>query len=519
MFRIWYFLLDFCVLTYFLDKISVVYLQIVKTLSRILSFTVLIYVAFHFFSCKKDKYVKDPGAKLNFSQDSVLFDTVFTKIGSSTRNFRIRNKNNQKILISSIQLAGGSSSPFIVNVDGSQGKSFTDIEIAANDSMYVFVQVNVNPTNINSPLIITDEINFVVNGNEQKVILEAWGQDAYYHYPTNAIKFKDGSYLPYSLISSTEGVDTTWKKDKPHVIYGYLVVDSLQKLTIQAGVRIYLNYKAGLWVYKGGELQVLGQKGNEVIFQGARREKDYADEPGQWDRIWINEGSKNNIIDYAIIKNGYIGIQTELFGNVLDSSQLTLTNTRIQNMSMWGLYSLFYRIYAGNNVISNCQEHSVNVLLGGAYEFVHCTFANYWNKDKPRDKATVNVNNHSSVQTLPIYINFKNCIIDGKLDNEINLDIKEDTTFPPTYTFSNCWIKTNSDLSNATHFINNKAGSKDDVLDYKDVPAYNFEPKPGETRIKNFVHPLASSAAAAFPKDIVGQTRNTTSVTAGAYQN
>lgn len=120
--------------------------------------------------------------------------------------------------------------------------------------------------------------------------MEAWGQDAWYHYPTNAIKFKDGTYFPYSLISKDTLVDTIWKKDKPHVIYGYLVVDEHQKLKIEAGVQVYMNYKAGLWVYKGGQLKVLGEKGNEVVFQGARRDKDYADEPGQWDRIWINEG-------------------------------------------------------------------------------------------------------------------------------------------------------------------------------------------------------------------------------------
>lgn len=57
------------------------------------------------------------------------------------------------------------------------------------------------------------------------------------------------------------------------MIYGYLVVDEHQKLKIEAGVQIYMNYKAGLWVYKGGQLKVLGEKGNEVIFQGARREK------------------------------------------------------------------------------------------------------------------------------------------------------------------------------------------------------------------------------------------------------
>ena len=82
-----------------------------------------------------------------------------------------------------------------MNVDGAKGTVFNDIEIAANDSMYVFIQVFVNPTNVNSPLIITDALNVTVNGNEQRLILEAWGQDAYYHRPDSAIKFKDGSYF------------------------------------------------------------------------------------------------------------------------------------------------------------------------------------------------------------------------------------------------------------------------------------------------------------------------------------
>ena len=217
-------------------------------------------------SCKKDSLLTDASAKVEFSQDSILFDTVFTGIGSATKNIRVRNKNNQKIKITSIELKGGYTSSFKINVDGVSGVSFKDIEIAANDSLYIFIQVNVNPININSPLIISDVILFYVNSNLQELPLEAWGQDAWYHYPTNAIKFKDGTYFPYSLISKDTLVDTIWKKDKPHVIYGYLVVDEHQKLKIEAGVQIYMNYKAGLWVYKGGQLKVLGEKGNEVIY-------------------------------------------------------------------------------------------------------------------------------------------------------------------------------------------------------------------------------------------------------------
>lgn len=468
-------------------------------------------------SCKKDKLITDSSAKIRFSQDSVLFDTVFTTIGSATRNIRIVNDNNQKIKISSLVLQSAGSTGFKLNVDGVPGNSFTDLEIAAHDSLYVFIQVNVNPNILNSPFIISDAINLNVNGNEQKLYLEAWGQNAYYHRPTNAIKFKDGSYLPYSTVSTqTTNITVTWTNDKPHVIYGYLVVDSAQKLIMQPGTRVFMNYKAALWVYRYGELQVLGQKGNEVTFQGARRESEYSDEPGQWDRIWINEGSVNNIIDYAIIKNGYIGVQAELFGNNFNEPRrLKITNTKIQNMSLWGFYGLAYNVYGGNNVFSNCQEHSVNLQLGGKYTFIHCTFANFWNKAKTRDKPTLNINNYTTQQVLPLdSAYFGNCIIDGTLANEVGIDVTNDATFPPFYAFSNCWLKTNINTSDGNKFINIRTGSS---LNYVSPSSYNFEINNGENQVKNFVHSKATADLAKFQFDLKGFMRNNTSISAGAY--
>ncbi len=449
-----------------------------------------------------------------------MFDTVFTTIGSSTRNIRIRNKNDQKIRISSITLQNGEGSSFFLNVDGTPGRSFSDIEIAANDSIYVFIQVKVDPQNSNSPLIISDVMNCTVNGKVQSIPLEAWGQDAYYHYSTNAIQFKDGSFLPYSLISSTKNVDTVWKKNKPHVIYGYLVVDSAQKLTIEAGVRVYLNYKAGLWVYRYGQLRVLGKKGDEVIFQGARREKEYSDEPGQWDRIWINEGSDNNLIDYAIIKNGYIGVQAELFDpkSFLGPGTLTIRNTVIQNMSMWGLYGLAYKINGGNNIISNCQEHSVNLMYGGVYNFYHCTFANFWRKSTPREKATVKINNYTDAQVLDHSFYFGNCIIDGRLGNEIQIDLKAEGNIAHTYTFSSSWLKTTENTDDPKHYLNVTKGTQ---LSYGHSDNYNFHIKATELQVQGFKDAKAIADAIKYPMDLKGVPRRTTvatGVTAGAYE-
>lgn len=486
-----------------------------------LCFTGILLVLFLGFACKKEQFNTSGSAKLGFSQDSVLFDTVFTGIGSATRHFRIRNPHDQKIKISSITLQGGAQSQFIVNVDGVPGTSFKDVELAAKDSMYVFVQVNVDPNNQNSPLIITDKLVFVTNGNSQEVILEAWGQDAYYHYPNKAIYFSDGTYLPYSRISEDEYAVVTWNKDKPHVIYGFLAVDSTQKLIINAGVRVYLNYKASIWVYRYGEIKVKGEKGNEVIFQGARREKDYADEPGQWDRIWINEGSNANEIDYAIIKNGYIGIQAEVFGNTIGlPGRLKLTNTKIQNMSLWGIYALAYNIYAGNNVISNCAEHCLNVELGGKYTFLHCSLSNLWSKSS-REKTTVNIRNYTDQQVLPMdSCYFGNCIIDGSLEEELTVDVRSSASYTPQVFFSNSWLRSKADLGDASRFLQSRKGES--LLDYEDPAGYNFETKDSENRIKGFTHSKAIADANKFPLDLNKTSRSASigsgSISAGAYE-
>jgi hypothetical protein len=500
-----------------------------KFLLKITSPALFFLLVMHFFSCKKNKLITDPGARVEISQDSVLFDTVFTSIGSATQNIRIRNKNQQKIKITSIQLAGGSASAFKVNVDGSPGTSFSDIEIAAEDSMYIFLQVNVNPNNLNSPFIIRDSLIFLVNGNTQKVQLEAWGQNAYYHHPKSAIKFKDGSFLPFSLCDSLpgsftmNGSEVVWNNDKPHVIYGYCVVDEFQKLRIQAGTKIYMNNRSSLWVYQGGEIKILGQKGNEVIIQGVRREKEYEDKPGQWDRIWINEGSNNNEIDYAIIKNGFIGVQAELFGDSLGGKgQLKLTNTKIQNMSKWGLYCFAYKVFAGNNVVSNCLEYCVKIQAGGAYLFLQNTFANYWSQpDKTRELPAFILNNYNEdpnthqIQVLPLNAYFGNCIIDGKLDNELSMDVKNDNTFAPKYKFSSCLVKSTNNLSDTSHYLDlRKVG---EALKYKDVAKYNFEPD-GEGQVKDFKGPNAVNDQSYFMTDINGKARNPVIVNAGAYE-
>jgi len=214
------------------------------------------------WGCRKDNVItNDPSDKLSFSADSILFDTVFTTIGSTTERLMVYNKASKKIIISSIELAGGSSSYFRMNVDGVSTTLASNVEIAPDDSLYIFIEVTVDPQNSNNPLVITDSIVFKTNSNIQDVDLVAWGQDAHFIV---ADTYQQG-YPPYKIIVK-EGENITWQNDKPYVIYGYAVVDSTGQLNIDNGCRIHFHDNSGLWVYKGGSIKVNGTKDFPVTF-------------------------------------------------------------------------------------------------------------------------------------------------------------------------------------------------------------------------------------------------------------
>lgn len=411
-------------------------------------------------ACKKAEIITDTGAKPGFSTDSVLFDTVFTTVGSTTRLFKIYNANNQTLIISKAYLATGSSSQFRMNIDGVSGTSISDIEIMSGDSLFVFVQVTVNPTNQNSPLLIRDSIVFETNENRQHVMLTAIGQDVHLHKPN---QFPTNGLPPYSIIDC----NAIWTNDKPHLIFGYAVVDEGCTLTMQAGTKVHLGVRAVLWVYDGGTLIVNGAKNNEVTFQGSRLEPDYQDIPGQWGKIWLSAGSKDNIIDWAIIKNGSIGVQADTLGVSINPT-LRISNTIIKNMSAAAIYGQGSFIRGYNCVFANCGQYAGAFTIGGRYRFEHCTFANFTNSSRSTPLLALNnyyvdITNTLQIRNLDSAY-FGNCILYGDLEEEIGLD---SSTFGGvfSYKFENCILKTTLNTSDAFHYIfvhpNTDPGFKD----------------------------------------------------------
>jgi len=402
-------------------------------------------IVFLSFGCRKnDVLLSDSDALLTFSSDTVMFDTIFSSMGSVTKQLRVYNPYKQKVLISNISLAEGDASAYQINVDGRSGSYHSNIELAAGDSLYIFVRVTIDPTNLNSPFVVRDSILFELNGHRQDVDLYAWGQDAHFILPDTEIEG-----LPPFKIIAHEGETVVWTNEKPYVVLGYAVVDSTAHLVVEAGTRIHFYNNAGMWIYKGGSIEVNGTLDDPVVFQGTRTEEEYKMLPAQWDRIWINESAQNSTFNYAIIQNGTIGIQAETLNTSMGNT-LVLNNTKILNMSGWGLFTRFYKIEANNLLVANAGSSLLNLTTGGHYSFKNSTFGNYWSYGV-RNDPSLHLSDYYMYSTTSgdvVYSGvleqayFGDCIFYGGLDEELLIDSLPNSGNDFPYLFDHCLLKT-----------------------------------------------------------------------------
>lgn len=322
-------------------------------------------------SCRKQSEYEG-AADLEFSRLTVAFDTVFTSLSSVTERLVVRNPYNGDVY-TDVLLQGGNSSYFSVNVNGVSGNNLKRVCIPAKDSIFVFIKVNIHPNGQDTPLLVVDTLHFYTNGKRQDISLLASGQDAHFILADRMV-----GGIPYHIVAG-EGEHRVWKNDKPYVIYGYAVVDSVGKLEIEAGTQVYIHKEGGLWIYKGGCLKVKGSKEAPVVFQGDRRESFFQKDYAQWSRIWINEGTEDNEIDYAIIKNAFIGIQAEILDEDM-GNRLRLSNSVIERSLGIGFMGRGYRVEAFNNVFSDCGQYALALVQGGDYTFSHNTVYNYYSQ-------------------------------------------------------------------------------------------------------------------------------------------
>ena len=396
------------------------------------------------YSCKKNSTINpDSNLKLEFSTDTVLFDTVFTSLGSATHELRIYNTHSDDLKISSIRLIGGDNSPFRFNLDGESATEIYEKIIPANDSLFSFLRVTINPNDLNTPFIVEDELEFITNGNTQTIKLLAWGQNANYIVADKVVNI-GGTPYPYHIVADSLQT-TVWTSERPYVIYGYALINSYGTLKIEKGTQVYCHQGSGILSWSDGQLIIDGTSEEPVIVQGDRLESYYNHTPGQWEQILMMDGraGADHRISHAIIRNGTIGLNCQ---SVLKATEcaLRIDNTIVENQSGYGLFSILYAVEAKNFVIANCGFANFWA-FGGDYRFVHGTIANYWNANEHnKNENAVLVTNYAlDGNNEPFYYPFNmemdNCIIYGKQKDEFKGVFGPDAD--SSYVFDHCLLR------------------------------------------------------------------------------
>lgn len=413
------------------------------------------------YSCKKENPISnDQSLKLSFSTDTLLFDTVFTSLGSTTHHLMIYNKHDDDLKISSIRLLGGEDSPYRLNLDGESGTEFYDKVIPANDSLFSFMRVTINPNDLNSPFVVEDELEFVTNGNTQTVKLLAWGQNANY-IVADKVVIIGGEPYPYHIVADSLQT-TVWTKEKPYVVYGYALINSYGTLRIEEGTRIYCHQNGGILSWSDGQLIIDGTAEEPVIIQGDRLEPYYQNTPGQWQQILMMDGraGADHRISHAIIRNGTIGLNSQ---SVLKPTEcaLRIDNTIVENQSGYGLFSILYAVEAKNFVIANCGFANFWA-FGGDYRLVHGTIVNYWDANEHnKNENAISVTNYAiGGNNGPVYYPFRmemdNCIVYGKQKDEFSTQFSAEAD--STFVLDHCLVKSekfNGNMAGFNHCLFN----------------------------------------------------------------
>lgn len=490
-------------------------------------------------SCRNDFDFENSTGSLEFSQDTIYLDTVFSTIGSSTRTFKVYNRSSEDIIIPKVGLKQGENSNYRISVDGVPGKVFENVELLAKDSMYIFIETTVDIADFSNgtQFLYEDTIEFDSGANLQKVELVTLIQDAVFLFPALDAEGRiavipigppdeDGNQAGVEGFV-LEDSQLRFTNEKPYVIYGFMFVPNDKTMIVDPGARLHFHKNSGIIVTNEASIQVNGMLStteeleNQVIFESDRLEPIYSDVAGQWSTIWLTAGSKNNTFNYTTIKNSSVGLLVDSLNPASTGATLKINNSQIYNSSNSGILATTGEIEANNLVIANSGQSSLVARLGGSYKFNNCTITNYWNNSF-RQEPVLFISNaipNTDFTADLTEATFTNCIIYGDRDLEVALLDDQISTF--NFKFENSLLRFNDrfndlegipayDITN-TFLYNEVTFNVDPLFENVNDNLLRIDNSSGANGIAN--------PATDTNTDLLGNLRPTTLPDAGAYES
>ncbi len=312
-------------------------------------------------SCIEDGISSSPSDQPVFSVDTLDMGVIFTEQPSTTHRFTVYNRASKGLSISRISLSGANAGLFRLNVDGFSGREFSDVEIRAKDSIFVFVETTLPPNERNVPVEVTASLDFLTNGVARSVTVAAQGRDV------------------VRLRAHTIESDTRLTAEKPYQIFDSLVVAPGVTLGIDPGAELYFHDGARMVVR--GTLDARGEVGKEITMAGDRTGFVAADISfdildRQWTGIFFTSTSRDNEMDYTHVCNTWQGVTVDGTDSA-EPVKLKMVNSRLRNSGNMAL-----EVHDADISAYGCEfaEAAAGVVLldGGSHVLNHCTLSNYY---------------------------------------------------------------------------------------------------------------------------------------------
>ncbi|MBK6267125.1 hypothetical protein JKA74_18925 [Marivirga sp. S37H4] len=386
-------------------------------------------------ACSYEPEINEQAIELSFSTDTVQFDTLFAERKSITKRLLVKNTSGKAVSLDQIRLKE-QSDDFNLILNGIAGRQFNNQLLLGNDSLLILIEAKIDQTDENNPFVIRNNLDFVNQGNEQSVILEAWGQNA--------------NYLKDSVLVC----NARWTADKPYVLSNNILIDSACSLIIDPGTRIYSANDSFILV--AGTLQAEGNIDNPILFMNDRLDEPFASAPGQWGGIVFLEGSNNNSFKYVTIKNAIVGLNLNVFDQD-GKPDVRMENSFVGNMAFSAVLSLNSDFEAINSVFYNTASGTVSHLGGGSALYRHCTIANYFNISRDQPAAFFSdfaIDNNENEIIHPIVVDLQNTIVYGR--NEEEILFYEEVENNLTLSFTNSLFRSSQNLLSQNNSIRNE---------------------------------------------------------------